>query len=153
MRRDMASPVQHLMALVSQRVADQHEEQREGAQRAAHDYTFRRYADSLQGVLFEDDWTGHPAVPANRLRPAASAYLGEGLWFVHCASPKGDDGEFDELRLLVPCSCQRGYLDLLLDGEEDLLDSIALIVSHQMHMPHDHADDCASLPDERPATV
>ncbi|MFI6881137.1 hypothetical protein ACIBL6_47605 [Streptomyces sp. NPDC050400] len=143
-----SSPLQQLMALAAEHTQQLHFEQCEAAETAAADHIYRRYPTTLQSLIDTHDWTGHPAVTANQLPPSASAFLGEGLWLVHRTF---HDGQVDELRLLVPCSCGDGYDDVLLDGEQDLLDMVSLITQHHARMPHCHPEDCASLPDSRPA--
>lgn len=144
------SPLEQLLSLVGERLADQQAEQGENAAAAAAAHIYERYPDTLRLVVDEDDWRGHPAVSEHRLAPAASAHIGQGLWLVHTGTSASDD---EELRLLIPCACERGYVDLLLDGDMDLLGILADCQHQPVRMPHGNPYDCASLPDSRPATV
>ncbi|WP_394427188.1 hypothetical protein [Streptomyces sp. SGAir0957] len=144
------SPVERLLSLVGDRLADQRAEQCENAAADAAAHIYDRYPDTLRLVVDGDDWRGHPAVPEHRLAPAATAHLGQGLWLVHTGT---SEAENEKLRLLIPCACGSGYADLLLDGDRDLLGILADCPRQPVRMPHGNPDDCASLPDSRPATV
>ncbi|MFJ4007734.1 hypothetical protein ACIPWL_30380 [Streptomyces sp. NPDC090023] len=99
------------------------DEQREAAQTAALDHIWSHYPDTLGKALDDEDWQGLPAVPDAGLEMSAVACLDGGGWWLHHSTGL-DDGTGDRgplLTLIGPCTCGGGYVDTVLDGEDDLL--------------------------------
>jgi len=120
------------------------DEQREDAETAALHYVWNVYPDTLGKALDEDDWSGRPALAGVGLEPSAIAYLDGGWWLHHTTDV---DQERDVLTLLAPCTCGRGYVDRVLDGEWDLLQILTDLRATGGRFPHDNdRPDCASLP-------
>ncbi|WP_432190466.1 hypothetical protein [Streptomyces sp. Tue6028] len=170
-----ASPLVRLFALFDQNTADEppedeyrkdeylegefteeeypEEEQRIDAQMAAAHHAYNVYAGAIGRVLEDLDWAGHPSLKDNRLPASAVARLGDGLWLHHTLTITEDDGVLDVLTLVAPCSCGRGYLDIQLAGEGDLVQILTDLRCNGGRAVHQHADDCASVPDPHAPTT
>ena len=98
---------------------------------AAREYANLRFPATL-GLLLDgdEDWTGYPPTwhPCSHFtaRPAcAVAFLGSGAWLRFeswVALPTFETAT--ELTLLHPCSCGRGYRELDVTDEDELLNAI-----------------------------
>ncbi|MFF0386863.1 hypothetical protein [Streptomyces sp. NPDC004286] len=122
------------------------DDQREAAQTAALDHIWSCYPGTLGQALDEEDWHGLPAVPDAGLEMCAIACLDGGWWLHH--STGLDDGTGDRgplLTLIGPCTCGGGYVDTVLDGEDDLLVLLAELrgTGGFRHRPEE--PDCTSI--------
>lgn len=98
------------------------DEQRETAQTAALDHIWSHYPDTLAKALDDEDWHGLPAVPDAVLETSAVACLDGGWWLHHSTGLDDSTGDLRPLLTLIgPCTCGGGYVDTVLDGEDDLL--------------------------------
>ncbi|MET8787981.1 hypothetical protein [Streptomyces sp. NPDC004589] len=102
-------------------------EQRDDAETTAAHHVYNEYTETLGMVIDAEDWRGYPAVRADGLRSweaSAVAWLDGGLWLHHTLHIS-EDGARDVLTLIVPCTCGRGYVDIQVDTETDLLAILA----------------------------
>lgn len=113
------------------------DEQRDNAETAALDHIWNAYPDTLGRALHAEDWSGQPALADAGLEPSAVAYLDGGLWLHHSSD---GDREQNVLTLIAPCTCGRGYIDTVLDGESDLLQVLTELRATGGRFPH-HSDD------------
>ncbi|MEV2235418.1 hypothetical protein AB0H69_43645 [Streptomyces phaeochromogenes] len=119
------------------------------AETAAAQHVFRAYAYSLAQAVEDMDWHGYPAVRehgARRWEASAVAWLDGGLWLHHTLRISEADGASDVLTLIVPCTCGRGYTDIVLDTEDVLLELLAeLRPTHGLSLHDDRTPDCHSV--------
>ncbi|MEU2874431.1 hypothetical protein ABZ769_35440 [Streptomyces olivoreticuli] len=97
--------------------------QREEAVYAADDHIVHTLPTTLGPVLTDDHWTGYPALRENGLAPSAAAHLGHGTW-VHHVQHHANGQVRDELTLIAPCPCGRGYRQALPLTEDLLLEAV-----------------------------
>jgi len=136
------SPLARLFDIALEIGVQGEDEQRDNAETAALDHVWSHYPDTLGRALDDDAWSGRPAHAGAGLEPSAVAYLDGGLWLHH--SSDGDQ-ERDVLTLLAPCTCGRGYVDRVLDGEWDLLQILTDLRATGGRFPHDNdRPDCDS---------
>lgn len=139
------SPLAHLLDMAEAAGAPIEDEQREDAITAAAHYVCNAYQSTLGTVLDVMDWTGHPALhfPGFAFEPAATAWLDGGLWLHHTLRISEHDGAVDVLTLVVPCTCGRGYTDIVLDSEDMLIEILAeLRPTHGRSVHDDSLGDC-----------
>jgi hypothetical protein len=137
------SPLATLLNIANDLGTPSEDEQREDATTAALDHTWNAYPTTLGQALGEQDWNGQPAVPGAGLDPSAVAYLGDGLWLHH---HNNLDRGHAVLTLIAPCSCGNGYLDYVLDGEDDLLQILINLRATGGRFPHSSTrPGCASI--------
>ncbi|MGY4983776.1 hypothetical protein ACWCYL_42800 [Streptomyces sp. 900105755] len=144
------SPLAVLLALATDTVGPDETEQREDAETAAAHHVYNAYAHTLASVVDACDWQGYPSVTltdGRRLEPSAVAWLDGGAWLHHTLRITVDDGAFDALTLVVPCTCGRGYVDILLDTEDALIEILTELAPTHGRSPHitDAAVDCHSI--------
>ncbi|MFH8470329.1 hypothetical protein [Streptomyces sp. NPDC017991] len=81
-----------------------------------------------------------------RFEASAVAFLGGGLWLHHTLRISEADGASDVLTLIVPCTCGRGYTDIGVDTEDDLIETLAeLRPTYGRSLHDDSAPDCHSV--------
>ena len=144
---DADSPLAHLLDMVQAVGQPSEDEQREDAVTAAAHHIYNAYPDTLARVLDAMDWTGHPALhsPGFGFEPAATAWLDGGLWLHHTLRLT-EDGAVDILTLIVPCTCGRGYTDIVLDCEDMLIEILAeLRPTHGKSVHDDSLGDCRTV--------
>ncbi|MEU1536006.1 hypothetical protein [Streptomyces fagopyri] len=73
---------------------------------------------------------------SRRWEASAVARLDGGLWLHHTLRITGRDGAQDVLTLVVPCTCGRGYIDMVLDSEGDLMEILAELRPTHGLSPH-----------------
>lgn len=144
------SPLAVLLALATDSAGPDETEQREDAETAAAHHVYVAYAGTLASVVDACDWQGYPSVTVadgRRLEPAAVAWLDGGAWLHHTLRITVDDGASDALTLVVPCTCGRGYVDILLDTEDALIEILTELAPTHGRSPHitDAAVDCQSI--------
>ncbi|MDQ0605514.1 hypothetical protein QF037_009947 [Streptomyces canus] len=132
------SPLAYLLELAADADVDSEDEQRDDAQTAAAHHIYERYADSLARALEVMDWQGYPAWTGvgGRQEPSAVAWLDGGLWLHHTLRITEADGALDVLTLIVPCTCGRGYVDISVEYEHDLIEILAELRPTHGHAPH-----------------
>ncbi|MFE2584556.1 hypothetical protein [Streptomyces sp. NPDC059378] len=139
---DAHTPLERLFALVPYESDD---DQREAAAVSAAYHLFTVYADTLHLTVEADLWQGYPAVPDAGLEPSAVVLLGGGLW-LHHTMRTDTDGATGILTLVVPCTCGRGYTEIVLDTEDGLLEILAELRPTQGRSVHDSTrPDCHSI--------
>jgi hypothetical protein len=141
------SPLAHLLDMAQAVGQPTEDEQREDAVTAAAHYVYNVYPATLGRVLEAMDWTGHPALhsPGFSFEPAATAWLDGGLWLHHTLRIS-EDGAFDVLTLIVPCTCGDGYTDIVLDSEDMLIEILAeLRPTHGRSVHDDRHGDCRTV--------
>ncbi|MYV43004.1 hypothetical protein GT030_30100 [Streptomyces sp. SID1328] len=122
------------------------DEQREAAHTAVLDHIWSHYPDTLSKALDEEDWHGQPAVPDAGLEMSAVACLDGGWWLHH--STGLDDGTGDRgslLTLIGLCTCGGGYVETVLDGEDDLLVLLTELRATGGFRHHPEEPDCTSI--------
>jgi hypothetical protein len=147
---DPHSPLAHLMELAAEAVDEGSEdEERDAAETSAAHWVYRAYTYSLALAVNPETWQGYPAVRehgARRFEASAVACLGGGLWLHHTLRITEADGASDVLTLIVPCTCERGYTDIVLDTEDVLLELLAeLRPTHGLSLHDDRTPDCHSV--------
>ncbi|MEU3341855.1 hypothetical protein [Streptomyces sp. NPDC006668] len=144
------SPLAILLDLAADVDGPSEDEQRDDAQTTAAHHVYQAYTGTLARVLEVVDWQGYPAWTdhtGRRFEPSAVAWLDGGLWLHHTLHISETDGARDVLTLIVPCTCTRGYVDILLDTEDDLIEILAELRPTHGHSPHtDTPVDCHSIP-------
>ncbi|MDL5206538.1 hypothetical protein [Streptomyces sp. ALI-76-A] len=125
------------------------DEECEDAVTAAAHHVYTAYPDTLATVLEAMDWHGYPALRAagtGSYEPSAVAWLDGGVWLHHTLRLSERDGASDILTLVVPCTCGRGYIDIVLDGEEMLLEILNELRPTDGRSVHDAVSgDCRSV--------
>jgi hypothetical protein len=143
------SPLAYLLELADQAGgAPTEEEQRDDAETAAAHHVYNAYGYSLAQILDAMSWQGYPAVHESgrqRWEASAVAWLDGGLWLHHTLHITEADGASDVLTLIVPCTCNRGYVDILLDSEDDLMEFLGELRPTHGRSPHTDLSDCASV--------
>ncbi|MDQ1033627.1 hypothetical protein QFZ75_000043 [Streptomyces sp. V3I8] len=144
------SPLAHLMEIAAAAVGEASEdEERDAAETTAAHLIFNTYTYTLEQAVDPDIWHGYPSVRergTRRLESAAVASLGGGLWLHHTLRISESDGASDVLTLIAPCTCGRGYTDIVLDTEEHLIDILAELRPTHGRSPHDPlTPDCHSI--------
>ncbi|WP_331724020.1 hypothetical protein [Streptomyces sp. NBC_00005] len=143
------SPIAYLLDLAADVDEPSEDEQRDDAQTTAAHHIYRAYLNSISHVLEVTDWQGYPAwegVGGRRFEPSAVAWLDGGLWLHHTLHISEADGARDVLTLIVPCTCTRGYVDILLDTEDDLIEILAELRPTHGRSPHSVTPvDCHSV--------
>jgi hypothetical protein len=142
------SPLAHLLDMVQAVGQPTEDEQREDAVTAAAHHIYNAYPDTLARVLDVMDWTGHPALhsPGGIFEPAATAWLDGELWLHHTLRLSETDGAVNMLTLIVPCTCGRGYTDIVLDSEDMLIEILAeLRPTHGKSVHDENLGDCRSI--------
>ncbi|MER7577472.1 hypothetical protein [Streptomyces sp. NPDC126514] len=143
------SPLAHLLDMAQAFGAPTADEEREDAVTAAAHYVYTAYPATLGAVLEALDWHGYPALRADgagSYEPSAVAWLDGGLWLHHTLRLSERDGATDILTLVAPCTCGRGYTDIVLDGEEMLLEILSELRSTHGRSVHDEVSgDCRSV--------
>ncbi|MCX4581039.1 hypothetical protein OHB41_49705 [Streptomyces sp. NBC_01571] len=144
------SPLAYLLELAEHAAGPSEQEQRDDAETAAVHYICNEYGSTLGQAVDAEAWQGYPGVPedgSQRFEASAVAWLDGGLWLHHTLRITEHDGATDVLTLIVPCTCGRGYVDIVLDGEEDLMQTLADFRPTAGQSPHDERDplDCASI--------
>ncbi|MEU0646014.1 hypothetical protein [Streptomyces umbrinus] len=147
---DPHSPLAYLMELAAEAVDEGSEdEERDAAETSAAHLVYRAYTYSLAQAVDPETWQGYPAVRehgARRFEASAVASLGGGLWLHHTLRITEADGASDVLTLIVPCTCERGYTDIVLDTEDVLMELLAeLRPTHGLSQHDDVAADCRSV--------
>ncbi|MGW0653686.1 hypothetical protein ACWD4T_33700 [Streptomyces umbrinus] len=147
---DPDSPLAHLMEIAAAAVDEASEaEERDSAETAAAQHVFRAYTYSLAQAVDSEAWQGYPAVREHRVRrweASAAACLGGGLWLHHTLRISEEDGASDALTLIVPCTCERGYVDIVLDTEDVLMELLTeLRPTHGLSLHDDRTPDCHSV--------
>ncbi|MFE1442943.1 hypothetical protein [Streptomyces sp. NPDC058739] len=146
------SPLAHLLDMAQAVTAPTEDDQRDEAVTAAAHHAYTAYPDTVGRVVEAMDWHGHPAVRVSgigSLEPSAVAWLDGGLWLHHTHRLSENDGAVDVLTLIVPCTCGRGYTDIVLNGEDMLLEILGELHptgGHSAH--HETLGDCRTV---RPA--
>ncbi|MFJ6393944.1 hypothetical protein ACIQJT_40935 [Streptomyces sp. NPDC091972] len=141
------SPLAHLLDMVQAVGQPTADEQREDAVTTAAHYVYKAYPDTLGRVLEAMDWTGYPALHCHgfSFEPAATAWLDGGLWLHHTLR-LSENGAFDVLTLIVPCTCGAGYSDIVLDSEDMLIEILAELRPTHGRSVHDESlGDCRSV--------
>ncbi|MDQ0904662.1 hypothetical protein QFZ22_000647 [Streptomyces canus] len=141
------SPLAHLLDMAQAAGQPTEDEQREDAVTAAAHYVYNAYPDTLGRVLEAMDWTGHPALraPDFGFEACATAWLDGGLWLHHTLRIS-EDGAFDRLTLIAPCTCGDGYTDIVLDSEDMLIEILAeLRPTHGKSVHDESLGDCRSV--------
>ena len=142
------SPLALLFDIALEIGVQSEDEQCEDAKTAALHHVWSHYPATLGKAVDEDDWSGRPALPEAGLEPCAVAYLDGGLWLHHTSD---GDQERDVLTLIAPCTCGRGYVATVLDGEFDLLQVLnELHATHGRFPHHNDRPDCNSQDRMRP---
>ncbi|MGW7261142.1 hypothetical protein [Streptomyces sp. NPDC054834] len=143
------SPLALLLELAADATGPDENEQRQDAETAAAHHVYRAYADTLARAVDALDWQGHPAVTladGRRIEPAAVAWLDGGAWLHHTLNISEAHGASDVLTLIVPCTCGRGYVDILLDAEDVLIEILAELAPTHGRSPHSVTPvDCHSV--------
>ncbi|MER5362725.1 hypothetical protein [Streptomyces sp. NPDC002785] len=141
------SPLSILFNIVATTTRASRDEESDGAETAAADHVYRAYPDTLGTALEEFSWTGQPSLRDNGFEPSAVACMGGGLWLHHTVT---DDADYrDVLTLLVPCTCERGYVGWQLEDENDLVEILTELRRTDGHTVHDGdtgGPHCASTP-------
>ncbi|MFJ3228996.1 hypothetical protein ACIPJS_37350 [Streptomyces sp. NPDC086783] len=73
------------------------------------------------------------------------AWLDGGLWLPYLLRITEADGASDVVTLIVPCTCGRGYVDILLDAEDALMEILEELQPTHGRSPHTDVSDCASV--------
>ncbi|MEV5786727.1 hypothetical protein AB0L42_37940 [Streptomyces sp. NPDC052287] len=133
---DEASPLACLLAMAGNALSA--DEQRDEAETAA-----------AHVVLDASSWSGHTALADQQIEASAVIYLEGGLWLHHTLDITERDGARDVLTLVAPCTCGRGYITYQLQDEGDLLGVLSTLRPTDGRTPHEHDDDCASVPAAR----
>ncbi|WP_217236842.1 hypothetical protein [Streptomyces sp. AC555_RSS877] len=143
------SPLAYLLDLAADADGPSEDEQRDDAQTTAAHHIYQDYPHTLAHVLEVTDWQGYPAwegADGRRFEPSAMAWLDGGLWLHHTLHISETDGARDVLTLIVPCTCGRGYIDVLLDTEDDLIELLSELRPTHGRSPHtDTPVDCHSV--------
>ncbi|GHB68036.1 hypothetical protein GCM10010377_68690 [Streptomyces viridiviolaceus] len=143
------SPLAYLLDLAAEAGVPSEEEQRDDAETTAAHHVYSAYPHSLAQVVEAMDWRGYPALRPDGYKdfePSAVAWLDGGLWLHHTLHITEADGAQDVLTLIVPCTCGRGYADIRLDTEDDLLEILADLRPTHGRSPHtDTPLDCGSI--------
>lgn len=142
------SPLAYLLNLAAQAAGPDENEQRTDAETAAAHHIYQAYPYSLAQVLEATDWQGYPGWEGDggrRLEASAVAWLDGGLWLHHTLHITEDAR--DALTLIVPCTCTRGYVDVLLDTEDGLIEILTeLRPTYGRSLHSDTHSDCLSIP-------
>lgn len=144
------SPLAYLLELAEHAAGPSEQEQRDDAETAAVHYICNEYGSTLGQAVDAEAWQGYPGVPedgSQRFEASAVAWLDGGLWLHHTLRISERDGAEDRLTLVVPCTCGRGYIDLVLGGEEDLMEILADFRPTAGQSPHDAREplNCGSV--------
>ncbi|MFI0915485.1 hypothetical protein [Streptomyces abikoensis] len=101
------------------------------------------YTGTLQRVLDKDAWTGYPSPDEDSRQrgPLAVASLADGAWVTHERRDLGDDYEYDQITLVLPCHCGSGYLEHAVQDDGDLLITLE---NYRTHDDGTHAHWCAA---------
>ncbi|WP_329295536.1 hypothetical protein [Streptomyces sp. NBC_01455] len=144
------SPIAYLLDLAEQAAGPTDREQRDDAETAAAHHTYTAYGSTLGQAVDAEAWQGYPAVydnGARRWEASAVAWLDGGLWLHHTLRISEHDGATDVLTLVVPCTCGRGYIDMVIDAEGDLMEILSELRPTAGLSPHNerHPSDCRSV--------
>ncbi|MEV6533676.1 hypothetical protein AB0M86_29460 [Streptomyces sp. NPDC051639] len=144
------SPLAFLLDLAAQNAGPTDQEQRDDAETAAVHHTYNAYTSTLGQAVDAEAWQGYPPVydnGARRWEASAVAWLDGGLWLHHTLRITERDGAEDVLTLVVPCTCGRGYIDMVLDAEDDLMEILSELRPTHGLSPHNERDplDCRSV--------
>lgn len=147
---DPDSPLAHLMEIAAAAVDEASAaEERDAAETSAAHLVYRAYIYSLAQAVDSEAWQGYPVVREHRMRrweASAVAFLGGGLWLHHTLRISEADGASDVLTLIVPCTCERGYVDLTVDTEDVLIEMLAeLRPTYGRSLHDDRTPDCHSV--------
>ncbi|MGW6016327.1 hypothetical protein [Streptomyces sp. NPDC055210] len=153
---DPDSPLAYLMEIAAATVDEaSEEEERDAAVTGAVHHLAHHFPYSLHAAIDADAWQGHPTVHehgivrehgVHRFEASAVAFLGGGLWLHHTLRTTEADGASDVLTLIVPCTCGRGYTDIGVDTEDDLIETLAdLRPTYGRSLHDDSTPDCRSI--------
>ncbi|MGW2770559.1 hypothetical protein [Streptomyces sp. NPDC001275] len=135
------SPLAHLLDMAHAADLPSADEQRDEAETAAAHHIYEQYTDTLGKVIEACDWSGYPALRPDGFRsyePSALVWLDGGLWLHHTLHIS-EDGARNVLTLITPCTCGRGYVDVLIENETDLLTILADLRPTGGRTPHSDA--------------
>ncbi|MEV5012790.1 hypothetical protein [Streptomyces sp. NPDC055692] len=135
------SPLAHLLDMAHAADIPSADGQREEAETAAAHHIYEQYTDTLGKVIEACDWSGYPALRSDGFRshePSAVVWLDGGLWLHHTLHIS-EDGARNVLTLITPCTCGRGYVDVLIENETDLLAILADLRPTGGRTPHGDA--------------
>ncbi|MFE9484639.1 hypothetical protein ACFYNM_39430 [Streptomyces spororaveus] len=136
----------------AERTSEQHEntEQLEDIVHGADQFIATAYRETLNPLLNWTDWTAYLGVDTQsgwRTRDCAVAYLGEGVWLHYEVRSRGTARDlYDALSLIAPCPCTRGYYDVGIDDENDLLAVLHDYVGSDTTGPQSCTGECHPVP-------
>lgn len=121
----------------------------------AVDHTVNTFPATLGSVLWDEHWTGFPALEqADDAHGSAAAHLGNGVWVHHTVTTSSfDDGHSTRwqvskrhaLTLITPCTCGRGYRTADVSTEEELLTAVHTLIAEPSSSKHGFRRLCGSV--------
>ncbi|MCY0922869.1 hypothetical protein OS965_32800 [Streptomyces sp. H27-G5] len=129
-----------------QEQAEELAEQLEDIVNGADRFIAAEYRETLNPLVNWSDWTDYLGVDTKsgwRTKDCAVAYLGEGVWVHYEVRSRGTASDlYDALSLIAPCPCTRGYYDVGIEDEADLLNVLHDYVGSDTTGPQPCTGEC-----------